>query len=70
LDERFDPEAVAQQLETQGIEAHFAATNAALLETLVANTLPAGKGRTRVVAFFTNGSFDGIIGQYVKAAGT
>jgi UDP-N-acetylmuramate: L-alanyl-gamma-D-glutamyl-meso-diaminopimelate ligase len=64
--ERFDPEAVTQHLETQGIEAHCATTNAALLEILVANTLRAAPVRkTRVVAFFTNGSFDGIIGRYV-----
>ncbi len=71
-DERFDPEAVAQQLETQGVEAHFTATNAALLEKLVANTLAAAvavKARSRVVVFFTNGSFDGIIDKYVVAAG-
>lgn len=70
-EDRFDPEAVAQHLETQGVEAHFAATNAALLEKLVANTAATkapGTSKSRVVAFFTNGSFDGIIGQYVRAA--
>jgi UDP-N-acetylmuramate: L-alanyl-gamma-D-glutamyl-meso-diaminopimelate ligase len=73
-EERFDPEAVAQHLETQGTEAHFALTNAALFEKLVANTArpplqtgAAPAGRPRVVAFFTNGSFDGIIGKYVTA---
>ena len=69
--ERFDPEAVAQQLEAQGVEAHFATTNPALLEKLTANTLaPAGAagGKPRVVVFFTNGSFDGIIDGYVAAA--
>ena len=66
-EERFDPEAVAQHLETQGIDAHFAATNRELLACLVANTLPA-VGQPRLVAFFTNGSFDGIIPQYVAAA--
>ncbi len=74
-EERFDPEDVAQQLETQGVEAHFAATNAALLEQLLDRTseadVPAapGKqgGRPRVVAFFTNGSFDGIIARYVAS---
>jgi UDP-N-acetylmuramate: L-alanyl-gamma-D-glutamyl-meso-diaminopimelate ligase len=68
-DERFDAEAVAQNLESQGVEAHFAATNAALLEKLCAQTLPVGNGKPRVVVFFTNGSFDGIIGKYVAAAG-
>jgi UDP-N-acetylmuramate: L-alanyl-gamma-D-glutamyl-meso-diaminopimelate ligase len=68
-EERFDPEAVAQHLETQGVEAHHAPTNAALFEKLVATTRPAERGRKpRVVAFFTNGSFDGIIGKYVAAA--
>jgi UDP-N-acetylmuramate: L-alanyl-gamma-D-glutamyl-meso-diaminopimelate ligase len=68
--ERFDPEGVAQNLETQGVEAHFAATNAALLEKIVANTLgkSAAAGKPRVVVFFTNGSFDGIIDGYVAAA--
>jgi UDP-N-acetylmuramate: L-alanyl-gamma-D-glutamyl-meso-diaminopimelate ligase len=71
--ERFDPEAVAQNLETQGVDAYFAATNAGLLEKLVANTLRAtatapGGGKPRVVVFFTNGSFDGIIDGYVAAA--
>jgi UDP-N-acetylmuramate: L-alanyl-gamma-D-glutamyl-meso-diaminopimelate ligase len=72
--ERFDPEAVAQNLETQGVEAHFAATNAGLLEKLTANTLRPqagpGAGKPRVVVFFTNGSFDGIIDGYVAAART
>jgi UDP-N-acetylmuramate: L-alanyl-gamma-D-glutamyl-meso-diaminopimelate ligase len=74
VEERFDPEAVVQHLETQGIDAYFATTNAGLLQTLVANTVgveaarsAGGPGKPRVVAFFTNGSFDGIIGQYVSA---
>ncbi len=69
-EERFDPEAVAQHLETQGVEAHFAATNAALLDELIQNTQPTSgdAGKARVVVFFTNGSFDGIIGRYVTAA--
>ncbi len=69
-EERFDPEAVAQHLETQGVEAHFAATNAALYEELAAHTLGAAAvvSKPRLVAFFTNGSFDGIIGRYVAAA--
>jgi UDP-N-acetylmuramate: L-alanyl-gamma-D-glutamyl-meso-diaminopimelate ligase len=72
--ERFDPETVVQHLEMQGIDAYHAATNAALLEKLVANTVLTaaanglgGTGKPRVVAFFTNGSFDGIIGKYVAA---
>lgn len=68
-EERFDPEAVAQHLETQGVEAHFAATNAGVLEQLLAHTRGTGARATRprVVAFFSNGSFDGIIGKYVAA---
>src|SRR5687767_3334348 len=70
--DRFDPAAVVQHLETQGVEAHFAPSNSALLEKLVANTVNAapaqgGGAKPRVVAFFTNGSFDGIIGKYVTA---
>lgn len=65
--ERFDPEAVAQHLETQGVEAYAAATNAALLERLAERTLSV-RGRPRVVVFFTNGSFDGIIARYAEAA--
>ena len=64
--ERFDPEAVCQQLETQGVGAHAAPTNAALLDLLLANTR-ATTARPQLVVFFTNGSFDGIIGRYVGA---
>jgi UDP-N-acetylmuramate: L-alanyl-gamma-D-glutamyl-meso-diaminopimelate ligase len=67
-EERFDPEAVAQQLDLQGVEAHIGPTNNAVLEKLKANTLSVGKGGPRLVIFFTNGSFDGIIEQYVEAA--
>ncbi|WP_414661465.1 UDP-N-acetylmuramate--L-alanine ligase [Horticoccus sp. 23ND18S-11] len=66
-EERFDPDAVVQQLETQGVTAHAAPTNAALLDRLVAQTAGSQGGKPRVVAFFTNGSFDGIIGKYVAA---
>jgi UDP-N-acetylmuramate: L-alanyl-gamma-D-glutamyl-meso-diaminopimelate ligase len=64
--ERFDPEAVSQHLETQGIEAYTASTNAELLQKLQAGALSAS-GNPRVVIFFTNGSFDGLIGQFVAA---
>ena len=67
--ERFDPEAVAQQLEALGHEAEFAATNDQLLSKLIARTLPAATAaKPRVVVFFTNGSFDGIIERYVAVA--
>lgn len=66
-EERFDPEAVVQQLETQGLTARWAATNAALGEKLIAEALTNEK-RSRVVIFFTNGTFDGIMGRFVTAA--
>jgi UDP-N-acetylmuramate: L-alanyl-gamma-D-glutamyl-meso-diaminopimelate ligase len=65
-EERFDVEAVLQHLETQGVHAHTAATNAELLEKLVAATKAAKE--PQLVVFFTNGSFDGIIGKFVKAS--
>jgi UDP-N-acetylmuramate: L-alanyl-gamma-D-glutamyl-meso-diaminopimelate ligase len=69
-DERFDAEAVVQQLEVLGVHAITAATNAEVLTALQAETL--GKatvgGRARVTVFFSNGSFDGIIAAYAKAA--
>jgi UDP-N-acetylmuramate: L-alanyl-gamma-D-glutamyl-meso-diaminopimelate ligase len=65
--ERFDSAAVAQHLKTRGGEAHSFESNIALLEQLTAATLPSSGG-PRLVVFFTNGSFDGIIGRYVAAA--
>jgi UDP-N-acetylmuramate: L-alanyl-gamma-D-glutamyl-meso-diaminopimelate ligase len=65
-DERFDAEAVIQHLETQGVHACTAVSNAALLEKLVANTKPGCSGKPQLVVFFTNGSFDGIIQKYVE----
>ncbi len=66
-EERFDSEAVAQHLEAQGINARHFSTNAALHDALAADALPA-RGRPRVVIFFTNGSFDGIIGRFADSA--
>ena len=64
-EERFDPEAVVQHLETQGVHSRCAPTNAALGDTLVADAAsPAA--RARVVIFFTNGSFDGIMTRFVE----
>ncbi|MFZ5493844.1 MAG: UDP-N-acetylmuramate--L-alanine ligase [Verrucomicrobiota bacterium] len=65
-DERFDVEAVLQHLDVQGVHAYTAESNSALLARLVANT-KAAQG-PQLVVFFTNGSFDGIIGQFVQAA--
>jgi UDP-N-acetylmuramate: L-alanyl-gamma-D-glutamyl-meso-diaminopimelate ligase len=62
--ERFDVEAVIQHLAAQGVDAYTADTNAALLEKLVANTRAAKE--PQLVVFFTNGSFDGIIQEFVR----
>ncbi len=70
-EERFDPEAVVQHLETQGLEAYHASTNAALYDRLAANVFGAARStaqKPRIVVFFSNGSFDGIIGKFVAAA--
>ncbi len=68
--ERFDAEAVVEHLETQGVHAATAATNAELGEKLKAAALGVGaaKRKERVVVFFSNGSFDGIIGAFADAA--
>ncbi len=65
--ERFDAEAVAQQLEAANVSARFFARNSDLLEALRRDTLPAGAA-PRVVVFFSNGSFDGAIAAYATAA--
>jgi UDP-N-acetylmuramate: L-alanyl-gamma-D-glutamyl-meso-diaminopimelate ligase len=67
--ERFDSEEVAQQLESQGVHAQWFTSNEALLGQLAAETLPP-QGAPRVVVFFSNGSFDGIIDRYVAAVGS
>ncbi len=66
-EERFDVEAVIQQLEAQGVHARTAPTNATLLDQIVAHT-KALAAKPQLVVFFTNGSFDGIIGKFVAAA--
>jgi UDP-N-acetylmuramate: L-alanyl-gamma-D-glutamyl-meso-diaminopimelate ligase len=66
-DERFDAEAVAGNLEAQGVRAWQFGRNGDLHDALAADTLPA-RGSPRVVIFFTNGSFDGIIGRFAAAA--
>ncbi|AOS45521.1 UDP-N-acetylmuramate:L-alanyl-gamma-D-glutamyl-meso-diaminopimelate ligase [Lacunisphaera limnophila] len=62
-EERFDVEAVLQHLEVQGVHAYTAETNAALKEKLTATIR--GAAQPQLVVFFTNGSFDGIIGTFV-----
>jgi len=64
-DERFDTEAVIQHLATQGVDACTAPTNAELLEVIEENIAEI-TDRPQLVVFFTNGSFDGIIGKFVK----
>jgi UDP-N-acetylmuramate: L-alanyl-gamma-D-glutamyl-meso-diaminopimelate ligase len=66
-EERFDSEAVAENLEAQGLHARKFDSNSALHDALSEDTLPL-RGTPRVVIFFTNGSFDGIIGRYSAAA--
>ena len=63
--ERFDAEAVAQHLEAQGVHAHSFGTNAELLASLITSASQAST-KPRLVVFFTNGSFDGIIGKFVQ----
>jgi len=69
--ERFDAEAVVEHLGTQGVHAATAATNAEVLALLREATL-VNEGalpvKARVVVFFSNGSFDGIIATYAEAA--
>lgn len=70
-EDRLDPEAVVQNLEAQGLDAYHAPTNLALYDQLAANALGANRAtpqKPRVVVFFSNGSFDGIIGKFVAAA--
>jgi UDP-N-acetylmuramate: L-alanyl-gamma-D-glutamyl-meso-diaminopimelate ligase len=73
-EERFDAEAVVEHLETQGVHAATAATNAEVLEKLRETVLGGGDAagasgrRARVVVFFSNGSFDGIIAQFARMA--
>jgi UDP-N-acetylmuramate: L-alanyl-gamma-D-glutamyl-meso-diaminopimelate ligase len=67
-DERFDVAAVAQQLGSRGVPTHWFPANKALLERLIADTLPP-RNPPRVLVFFSNGSFDGIIDRYSAAVG-
>ncbi len=64
---RFDPGSVAAELSGQGKTARAFPGSAELLEGLCAATLVPGAPR-RVVVFFSNGSFDGIIAAYAARA--
>jgi UDP-N-acetylmuramate: L-alanyl-gamma-D-glutamyl-meso-diaminopimelate ligase len=66
-DERFDTDAVVRQLGTQKVRAHAFADNQELLAKLSSDALVASE-HSRVVVFFTNGSFDGIIPKFTAAA--
>jgi UDP-N-acetylmuramate: L-alanyl-gamma-D-glutamyl-meso-diaminopimelate ligase len=68
IGDRFDTGAVADHLESLGVDAHSAPTNELLLEKLLERTARP-IGRPRVVVFFTNGSFDGIIARFAAMAG-
>ena len=65
-DQRFDGKAVARDLTRRGVTARIFLTNSDLLASLIENTLPPGD-LSRVVVFFSNGSFDGIIDRYASA---
>jgi UDP-N-acetylmuramate: L-alanyl-gamma-D-glutamyl-meso-diaminopimelate ligase len=65
-EERFDAEAVLKGLESQGVRSHTAPTNAGLRQILIRN-VRADTKRPRLVLFFSNGSFDGIIADCVTA---
>jgi UDP-N-acetylmuramate: L-alanyl-gamma-D-glutamyl-meso-diaminopimelate ligase len=65
VEERFDAETVVLNLQRVGVRARTAASNVELLELLKTETLP--PATSRVVAFFSNGSFDGIVQGYAAA---
>ncbi|MDR0902310.1 MAG: Mur ligase domain-containing protein [Opitutaceae bacterium] len=65
---RLDTQLVARWLAVKNVSARAFGTNAALLDALAAATLPPAPARPRVVVFFSNGSFDGIIADYVRKA--
>jgi UDP-N-acetylmuramate: L-alanyl-gamma-D-glutamyl-meso-diaminopimelate ligase len=66
-DERFDTDTVVRQLGTQKVRAYAFADNQVLLAKLSSDALAASE-HSRVVVFFTNGSFDGIIPKFTTAA--
>jgi UDP-N-acetylmuramate: L-alanyl-gamma-D-glutamyl-meso-diaminopimelate ligase len=68
VEERFDTEAVVQQLELHAVHARAFATNDALLGGLTDALASSARAGKHLVVFFTNGSFDGIIPRYVAAA--
>lgn len=67
-EERFDAVGLAEQLTAQGRPALAAETNLALLDALLCRNEALAPHRPRVVVFFSNGSFDGIIGRFAREA--
>lgn len=68
-DERFDTTAVIEHLATKGVKGFSAPTNAEVLTQLTNATLPVkADAKPRLVVFFSNGSFDGIIAKFATAA--
>ena len=67
--DRFDGSVVVQHLATQDVDAWSFDSNKTLLEQLERASLST-RVSPRVVIFFSNGSFDGIIAAYAKAAAT
>lgn len=65
--ERLNLSAVVAELRLAGVDARHYPSNTSLLNALMADTL-GSESAGRVVVFFTNGSFDGIIASYVVAA--
>ncbi len=64
--DRFDTGEVCRQLNAAGVLAQGFTTSEALLEKLLSDTMPPGP-QARVVVFFSNGSFDGIIDRFASA---
>ncbi len=64
--ERFDATGLIAFLQTQNITGYTAPTNRELLPVMMEKS-GRGNHRPRLVGFFTNGSFDGIIGDFVSA---
>ncbi len=67
METRFDPDAVVADLQRSGRKAFTGVDNAAVLARLRAE-IDRDKDTPRVVIFFSNGSFDGIIDAFVAEA--
>lgn len=67
-EERFDASGLARQLNEQGRYAVAAETNLSLFDALLRRNDDLASGGSRVVVFFSNGSFDGIIGRFAREA--